>query len=412
MTNTLRLLAISLIALFMAQEGLSQDEGFIYGTVTTVDNKTYKGALRWGKEETYWSDMFNASKIENDNLDYLTREERDYLSQIKHDNWSSRHVNISWNDWDYEDDHLHQFVTPFGNIKMMEMISREGVVLTLQNGNEVEVNGDGYNDIGTKVKVHDNELGVIEIPWSRIDRIAFEKTPKKLDDKFGSPLYGTVKSDVGKFTGFIQWDHDERVGEDKLDGDTDDGDVSISFDKIASIERLGYSRSVVTLKSGRELELRGSNDVNSENRGIIVTVPGMGRIDIPWKSFDRVTFENAPNSGADYDSYRKQEKLTGKVTVINGDVHEGDIIYDLDEAYSFEVLNGEVDEVEYEIDFGQIKQIKPKNYNYAMVTLQNGNELLLGDSQDVTDRNDGILVMKSGEPVYIPWEKVEQIDFK
>lgn len=410
--TTLRLFIIS-IAMIGLTQALAQDQGFIYGTVTTIDNKSYKGAIRWGKEEVFWSDMFNASKIENENLRYLTREERDYLDERKSNGWSSSNViNVSWSDWDYDNDHVHQFATAFGNLRSLEVISRSRIAVTLQNGDEIEVDGDGYNDIGTKVNVFDEELGIIEIPWSRIDKIDFEKTPNRLNEKFGTPLYGVVKSDVGSFTGYIQWDHDERVGSDKLDGDTDDGDVSIAFDKIERIERLGYSRSIVLLKSGRELELRGSNDVNSENRGIIVTIPGVGRVDIPWKSFDAVVFSDAPASGSSYDDYKKQVRLMGKVTVTNGDIHEGEIVYDLDEQFSFEVLNGKDEEVEYEIDFDQISQIEPKNYNYTSVKLKNGTKLLLGDSQDVTDENDGILVMKSGNPVYIPWDKIAQIDFK
>ena len=46
----------------------AQDTGFLYGKVTTIDNKEYTGAIRWGKEEVYWTDMFNASKEENENL--------------------------------------------------------------------------------------------------------------------------------------------------------------------------------------------------------------------------------------------------------------------------------------------------------------------------------------------------------
>ncbi|MFT4736001.1 MAG: hypothetical protein ACI8QD_000682 [Cyclobacteriaceae bacterium] len=397
---------------FVIHSASSQDESFLYGDVTTIDNRTYSGAIRWGKEEVYWTDLFNASKINNENLKYLSREEEEYLNSRDHDDWGNSWVNVAWSSWEYKNDHLHQFVTAFGNISSITPRSRDKVDVKLQNGEIILVDGDGYNDLGSDIKVYDDELGIIELDWSRIEKITFKPTPKKLENKFGEALFGKVICDQGIFTGYIQWDHDERVSSDKLDGDTDDGDVSIAFGKVKSIERIGYSQSEVVLKSGRALELRGSNDVNSENRGVIVTVEGLGRIDIPWKSFESVEFLPAPSSAVTYKSFERQAKLEATVTVTNGDVHTGELIYDLDESFSFEVLNGKDDDTEFEIEFDLIKQIKPKNYNYSLVELRNGDEFLLGDSQDVTDENDGLIVRKGNDTIYIPWEKVSLVEFK
>jgi hypothetical protein len=410
---SLKHLLLTALTVSFAWAASAQDEIFIYGTVTTIDDQTYTGSIRWGKEEIYWTDMFNASKERNENLDLLSRDEIDYLKDrsTSSNDWVMRNVSWNWDNWNYDNSFVHQLAVPFGNIKSMEPISRSDVMITLQNGQEIEVDGDGYNDIGTKVRVNDNELGVIEISWSRIERVDFSATPKKLENKYGEPLYGTVKSDIGEFTGYVQWDHDERITTDKLDGDTDDGDLSIAFGKIASIEREGYSRSYVTMKSGRELELHGSNDVNSENRGIIVTVDGLGRVDIPWRDFDMVTFTDAPSAATSYGDFKNQSELTATVTTTNGDTHKGNLIFDLDESYDFEVLNGQDDDIEFEIDFKNISEITPKNYNYSKVTLKNGRSFVLGDSQDVTDDNDGVIVMKGKEPIYIPWDKVENIKF-
>jgi len=70
--------------------------------------------------------------------------------------------------------------------------------------------------------------------------------------EMGDALYGTVDFYGGELTGVIQWDHDERLSTDVLDGDTRDGDVSIEFGNLASIERDGSGSNVVT-KSGREM---------------------------------------------------------------------------------------------------------------------------------------------------------------
>ncbi len=405
-----------LVVCMAGHQASGQDEGFMYGVVTTIDNKVYEGALRWGKEEAYWTDMFNASKDENENLDYLSRDEIDELEDRRRSVFETKNgwvsiKSVSWS-WDGgSGDFVHQFACQFGEIKSIRPTRRQGALVTMQNGLEYELDGQGYNDIHTDVKVFDSELGSIELDWDRIESVEFKETPSQLQDKFGEPLYGVVETSEGKFTGYVQWDHDERVSEDKLDGDTDDGDVSIAFRNIASIERYGSSRSFVTLKSGRELKLRGSNDVNDENRGIIVTVEGLGRIDVPWDEFDQVTFMDAPGSGLAYRTFKKQPRIVGTVELRNGDRYDGQLIYDLDEAYQYEVLQGMLDDVEMIIPFRNIREIAPGNYDTSHVTLASGEKYLLEDSQDVSDKNQGVLVSKGGEIRYFPYDRVEKITF-
>lgn len=398
--------------LFIAAE--AQDEGFIYGRVTTEDGDTYEGPLRWGKEEVYWTDMFNASKKENKNLDYLTNREIDELEDRynnRNDNLISRFVNISWDD-DNDGRFVHEFSTEFGNLKSLRIRSNNRVEVELKNGDYIQVDGSGYNDVGAKITILDKELGNVRLSWSNLDRIDFLPTPSKLDEKFGAPLYGTVVCDLGEFTGFIQWDHDERVGTDILDGEEDGDDYEIAFDKIESIERDGYSSSLVRLKSGRTLDLRGTNDVDDDNKGIIVTVKGLGRVDIDWDEFDKVTFKSAPGSGPSYHSFSSPEKITGTVEVDNGDTYTGEIIYDLDEEYTFELLNGEDDDVKFIIPFRNIKEITPRGSYAANIVLRDGSKITLEDGQDVSDKNLGILIKTKGDRIYVPWDRVDKISLQ
>jgi len=269
------------------------------------------------------------------------------------------------------------------------------------------------NDIGASLRVFDEEIGELKIKWNRIDRVEFMSTPKKLQNKFGDPLYGTVETSIGSFTGLVQWDHEECLTNDRLDGDSEDGDVSIPFGNIKSIERQGRG-SLVTFKSGRELFLTGSNDVNSDNRGVIVKNPEFGKVKIAWREFEKVTFDtNNHNSGEAYTKYSNPLELEGTVTTINDQEFNGRIVFDLDEEWDYELLNGSDEEIEYIIPFRNIKSVKPKNFNYSTVELHSGRKLFLGDGQDVTDQNDGILVFrKKGDPVYIPWPKVKEVVFK
>ncbi|MEQ8241008.1 MAG: hypothetical protein RIA69_17460 [Cyclobacteriaceae bacterium] len=400
--------SLILLGIFTAFIAVSQDEGYIYGTVTTIDNDRYTGPIRWGKEEVFWTDIFNASKEDNENLKYLSRDVIAELKDQKRGFWGD--LNSLWYQWE-NDDFLHQFACQFGEIKRIEVTRRNGAAVTLQNGQTVEVNGSGYNDIGTDVKIYDQELGIVNIDWDRIEVIEFLKTPKKLDLKYGEPLYGQVETSEGMFEGFIQWDHDERLSEDKLDGDTEDGDVSIQFGNIKSIERAGSSRSNVILKSGRELMLSGSNDVNDSNRGIIVTIEGLGRVDVPWDEFDKVTFTDIRKSGPAYTSFVNQNPLRAKLESKEGEIFEGLLAFDLDERYDYEILQGKLGDIEFLIPFKNILEITPRNYSYASVLLKNGKKYLLGESQDVSEKNSGMLVKTSDTYTYIKYRSVERITF-
>lgn len=400
-----------LIGIMTVTAANAQDQGFIYGKVSTIDGYIYEGAIRWDDEEVYWSEMFNAAKDENKNLRFLSANERDYLETVSNERNSDSYWGISWEWNEGKNDFVHQFAVPFGAISSIVPTSRNKVRLTLRNGENVRLDGSGYNDIGADVQVADSELGFITLDWDRIEKIEFSETPRKLKNKFGNPLSGTVDTRFGTFRGLIQWDHDERIGSDKLDGDNSNGEVSISFDKLKSIERKGSRTSLVTLKSGRELELRGSNDVNDENRGVIVTNTRLGQIDLDWMDFGKVEFDKQPDSGPAYNDFANIRKLKGEVLTTEGTSHKGQLIFDLDEEYDVEVLQGKDDDAEYIIPFRNITRITPKNWEYSTIEIGGGREILLGESQDVSDKNQGVIVFEEGEKVYIPWNKVKQISF-
>lgn len=387
----------------------ANDEIFIYGKITTTSDKTYTGAIRWGKEEVYWSDMFNSTKTDNEYVDYLSRSQR---RELDRGSGNIEIFGLKVVTRNAGGSHDHTFACQFGDIKSMEINGRSRVKLHLKNGESFRLNG-GSNDIGATVKILDEEAGLVELEWERIDKVEFMRTPNRLKEKFGEPLFGTVKTFYGDFTGFIQWDHDERVGDDELDGDSEDGDVSIRFENIASIEKKGRG-SMVTLDSGRELFVKGSNDVNRENRGIIVTMPGMARVDIQWRDFDSVTFDHAISGpGLAYYDFAAPKYLEGTVTTTDGKSLSGRLVYDLDEAWDFEILQGNIDDLEYNIPFRFIKKIAPKSFNSSLVELRNGEQLRLEGSQDVNQNNDGVLVFENEkDPTWIPWEKIEHVEFK
>jgi hypothetical protein len=268
---------------------------------------------------------------------------------------------------------------------------------------------DGSNDFGGQIVVMDAELGKMSFKWSRIDKIEFMATPSSLDAKLGDPLYGTVTTYAGEFTGYVQWDHDERISTDILDGESRDGNLDIEFGNIKSIERDRSGATVIT-NSGRELYMRGTNDVNSGNRGIIVNTD-FGRVDIPWREFKKVDFSETAGPALGYNDFENPKKVTGTVLTTKGESISGTLIYDLDEEYDFEMIQGDDDDIEYFIPLKHISKIIPKNYDNSTIVLKSGKEITLGGSRDVSEDNDGIVVLKGSgnDSQYIFWEDIKEI---
>lgn len=396
-------IAIALLA-FVVEAKAQSPEGFIYGKVHT-NGTTYTGLLRWGTEEALWTDLFNASKTKDQYKKLVPQQKGE-------DNtW----FNIDWSFGSIWEDKIiaHQFTCQFGNLSEIIIMNNDDVKVKLKNGKEFEIDGEGYNDVGAKIQVLDRELGNVSVSWSKISRIEFMPAPARLESIFGTPLYGTVEGTRReKFTGFIVWDNDERLSTDRLDGDTDDDDVSIKFGDISTIEKQGRG-SRVTLRSGRTFYLTGSNDVNDENRGILIVTPGVGIVKVTWEAFRNITFTTPDNTGMSYAQFTPPALLQGTVSQLDGDDLTGRIIFDIDEMLDIEILEGKDNDIEYSVLFRNIKKITPKNSDYSSITLRNGETLLLGDSQDVSARNGGVLVFVKGkkEPQYVSWRKINEITF-
>jgi len=207
------------------------------------------------------------------------------------------------------------------------------------------------------VRVWDGRRGVVDLDSLRIRAIELLPTPPL--GAMPSRLHGTVRTRQGDFTGFVQWDREECVGLDELDGHTADGKRSrLRFDTLRSIARRSRDSSLVTLLDGREIMLSGTADVGRDNRGIYVDDPRYGRVLIFWDAFERVDFSPG-GSGPAYDDFPPGRPLTGSVTTRNGRRLAGRLVYDLDESETTDTLDAPSQGVDYNLPFGLIASICP-----------------------------------------------------
>ena len=148
------------------------------------------------------------------------------------------------------------------------------------------------------------------------------------------------------------------------------------------------------LVDGGELDLRGTSDVGRRNRGIQISDPGLGMVEVEWREFEILRFHDA-GEVIGYDAFDGGHTLVGTVVTQSGEEIDGVIRWDADEAASWELLNGREDDVVFSIEFSQVSRIERRAFG-ARVTLLDGRTFDLEDSNDVDWDNKGILIAPEG----------------
>jgi hypothetical protein len=375
----------------------------LYGRITTADGATYEGRLRWGgDEEAFWGNYFNGFKGENPWAAYVPPErlkERRPLEILGVEiAQRERRIDLS-----------RPFMARFGDIARIE--ARDGVTVTLKSGTVFDLDRLSAGDFDDGVRVWDGGRGVVDLDARRIRTI--ELLPATRPGAAPYRLHGTVRTRQGDFTGFIQWNRQECVGTDELDGHADDRELGLRFDTIRSIARRSRDSSLVTLLDGREIVLSGSREVGHGNRGVYVDDRRYGRVLISWDSFERVDFSPG-GEGPAYDDFPPGSPLSGSVTTRDGRRLAGRLVFDLDESETTETLDAPSQGINYTIPFGLIASIvSSAGAQRATVILLDGEELQLERSGDIGERTAGLLIFIDGRqrPEYVPWTDVEQVDF-
>ena len=172
--------------------------------------------------------------------------------------------------------------------------------------------------------------------WLQMDvRIDFLDVPPGITAPRSERIHGTVTTwDDVELTGYISWDVDEILGHDVLDGRQGREDYEIPFSDISAIEWESPRSSRVFLRSGQELVLRGTNDVDRNNRGVEVSDAGFGRAIVQWEGFKAVRF-HPPEDAYPRPGYEGGSELWGTVYAVDGRVIEGAVRWDNDEVYAW-----------------------------------------------------------------------------
>ena len=387
----------------------AENQGFIYGTVTLQDGDSHAGFIRWEDEEAFWDDLFHSRQ---DELPWLEHVDMEELQAERRRRYFETHGMFDRVMWTLHNKgnalHLSRlFICRFGHLDGIEIDDEENVTAIIRGGERVPVHGYS-NDVSSDLIVYPAEGEPIEVDWDDLAGIAFTSAPTGAEP-YAHRLYGKVESTEGTYEGFIQWDQSECTSIDVLDGN----DHEIPMGDIRSITKNRKNNSDVVLRDGSAFPMSGSNDVGGGNRGVMVENPEWGRVTVSWKRFVSVTFMEGQGSGRGRDEFSAISPLKGAVTGTEGETWTGRIVYDLDEAYTRDIFNGELRDLEFDIPFDLIGSIEKKDDESCRVSLTSGRTLDLSDSQDTGDKHAGLLVFENGmeTPTYVPWSKVGVITF-
>lgn len=387
----------------------------IYGTVETAAGEVYEGFIRWDRNEGSWSDLLHGSKeLPFRNL----RQAHELLGEDVHHEDHSVEIlglRISWSgdDGGYPD--RTSMAVRFGHLRSLETLDDDRARLHLKSGGEVELKG-GSTDIGDGIRgieVVDPERGSVELRWRDLDRIDFLAAPAgRAPPDAGRRLHGTLRTRSGdEFTGAVAWDVDEILTTDVLDGEERGRDREIPFAEIRAIERDGPGGARVILRSGEEVRLRGSNDVNDRNRGIAVADPGLGQVTVEWDEFESLVLSEGA-AGPGYEAFDGGRRLHGTVEDEDGRSWTGLVRWDNDEEYGWEMLDGHVRGAELAVELGLVDSIRKGSSGSAEVFLRDGRTFELRGSNDVNRGNKGVFVTTDdGDAVALRWEDFQEVRF-
>lgn len=410
-------LALTMLALLAwpvaarAQDGA--DPSRLFGRIVTTDGSVYEGYIRWDMNEAGWFDILHGDK-EIPDRNRVDAERLGWEPGRRERRIEIFGIGITWDEETVGIGSSAQSGIRFGHISTLERLGSQRARLVLKSGEVVEFDGGG--DVGRSVdgiRVEDPRGGQVELDWGDIRVIDFIGGPGG-PSAWGDRLYGTLETrDGDRFEGYIVWDMDELFTEDVLDGEERGQDHEIPFGRIRSIQRYSSSAARVTLVEGEELILRGSNDVDSDNRDILVADPSFGEVRVQWDELERVDFATPPER-PEFGAFDGGQRIRGTVRGRGGESHTGFIRWDNDEEYTWELLDGEIrDGVALDIEFHAIRSIRRVGSDVSRVTLRDGRVFDLGSSNDVADGNKGIFVERDdGTLVLVPWDRFEEVEFE
>ena len=318
----------------------------------TAGGEVYEGYIRWDRNEGSWADILNGSK----EIPWENVREAERLGDEDAGTAATGSTASACSACASPGTRTRTTIRSrrrsgirFGHLRSLAVLGDDRALLTLKSGEEVELEG-GSTDLGRRAagaRGGGPRAGRGGAALAGPGRVDFEagaagaSAPRGRSACTARSAPGAGSSSPATWPG--TWTRSS--GSDILDGEERGRGRKIPFDRIAAIERDGSSGARVVLRNGEEITLRDSNDVDDGNRGIADRRSGARQVQVDWDAFESLTFQDAPAEASGATTPSTAARPLGHGGDGGRARYTGTIRWDNDEAYSWEILDGEAEDV-------------------------------------------------------------------
>ena len=370
-----------------------QAQDRIWGRVFTEDGGTHTGFVRF-RGVASWEDFFIAGKNIPD------EHYQDWLDATRDGMPHLRIVELKGHRISWEEKHPDFVESPDARIRVghlaalvpdtvgdVEVLTRAGARLELAEPRwrwrDIVVEGEGRSDL---VHLHGRD----------VTRIEFAAVPEGAAPR-ANRLHGTVQDRSGRsFTGFVDARalnrrRDVLLDSGMLDDFENEDRRSIRLDDIRSLERTSAGVAA-TLVSGEVLNLADEESGPFDRpRPFRISDPALGSVSVEWKAFRSIRFHETARP-AGYGTFDGGHLLHGTIVTRQGEELAGRIRWNAHEEWSWESLNGTSEDVDFAIEFANIRRIERTGEDGVRVTVLDGRAFELTGSSDVGPDHKGVFV--------------------
>jgi hypothetical protein len=400
----------------------------------------HEGFIRWDRNEASWADLLDGSKsLEGvPTRDWAPAGSGPALRVIEFGGYR-----ITWEEEGPEPPSSAEAGVRFGHVERIRIQGEDSVAVALRSGESMEHNErrltlepapglqvvliTSSSDLGPslrEVQVEAEDGEVVRLGWEELAEVEFAEAPPEARAR-PLRLFGTVEDRWGgRHTGYLSWNDDHALSSDTLVGEGTRGrDQRIPFQEIVSLQRT-VSGARVTLSGQDTLWLSWGGDL-SANTDVEVSDPELGRVQVRWRDVQVVRFHAPPpavESASSRGAFDGGRPLEGTVFTVTGEELSGPILWDADEGFSWEILDGRWRDISYDVELSRVASIERVTggergeFRGARVTLRDGRVLELSGSNDVDAQNKGILVRvaerEGAGAEATPWTRVRWEDFR